>query len=151
MSNKDKALLALELGRSVIEMRSRSRQFIQTRIKENKLDITYEMLEVLVCLWEKDGINQQEIADRIIKEKASMTYLIDNLSKRKLVIRGEDENDRRNNLIHLTEKGKHLQEELFPWAIEMYAAASADLPAEAIISATTLIRQLTENIKKISI
>ncbi|PTS94586.1 MarR family transcriptional regulator [Pedobacter sp. HMWF019] len=146
MADKEKALLALELGRAVIEMRSRSRQFIQARIKENQLNITYEMLEVLMCLWEKDGINQQEIASRIIKEKASMTYLIDNLSKRALVKREEDENDRRNNLIYLTEKGKHLQEELLPWAMEMYAAASADLSAEAIISSTKLIQQLTRNI-----
>ncbi|MGY0038875.1 hypothetical protein [Pedobacter sp. NJ-S-72] len=62
MTTKSKALLALELGRAVIEMRSRSRQFIQSRIKENKLNITYEMLEILICLWEKDGINQQEKA-----------------------------------------------------------------------------------------
>jgi DNA-binding MarR family transcriptional regulator len=146
MADKEKALLALELGRAVIEMRSRSRQFIQARIKENQLNITYEMLEVLMCLWEKDGINQQEIASRIIKEKASMTYLIDNLSKRELVKREEDENDRRNNLIYLTKKGKHLQEELLPWAMEMYTAASADLSADAIISSTKLIQQLTRNI-----
>ncbi|WP_316836251.1 MarR family winged helix-turn-helix transcriptional regulator [Pedobacter nutrimenti] len=146
MADKEKALLALELGRAVIEMRSRSRQFIQARIKENQMNITYEMLEVLMCLWEKDGINQQEIASRIIKEKASMTYLIDNLSKRELVKREEDENDRRNNLIYLTKKGKHLQEELLPWAMEMYTAASADLSADAIISSTKLIQQLTRNI-----
>jgi DNA-binding MarR family transcriptional regulator len=147
MTIKSKALLALELGRAVIEMRSRSRQFIQSRIKENKLNITYEMLEILICLWEKDGINQQEIADKIIKEKASMTYLIDNLAKRKLVQRQEDVKDRRNKLIYLTTEGKGLQEELLPWAVEMYAGASQTLTAEAIVAATQLIRELTKNIK----
>ncbi|MEJ2903134.1 MarR family winged helix-turn-helix transcriptional regulator [Pedobacter panaciterrae] len=142
-----KASLALELGRAVIEMRSRSRQFIQARIKENQLNITYEMLEVLMCLWEKDGINQQEIADRIIKEKASMTYLLDNLVKRDLVNRMPDGNDRRNNLIHLTKQGKDLQEKLLPWAMEMYTAASIDLTEEDIIASTLLIKQLTKNIQ----
>jgi len=146
MTTKSKALLALELGRAVTELRIRSRQFIQRRIKENQLNITYEMLEVLICLWERDGINQQEIADRIIKEKASMTYLLDNLVKRDLVKREENGNDRRSNLIYLTKEGKNLQEKLLPWAIEMYAAASADLAAETILSTTKLIRQLTENI-----
>ena len=142
-----KASLALELGRAVIEMRSRSRQFIQARIKENQLNITYEMLEVLMCLWEKDGINQQEIADRIIKEKASMTYLLDNLVKRDLVNRMPDGNDRRNNLIHLTKQGKDLQQKLLPWAMEMYTAASIDLTEEDIIASTLLIKQLTKNIQ----
>ena len=146
MVTEDKALLALALGRSVTEMRSRTRQFIQARIKSNKLNITYEMLEVLICLWEKDGINQQEIADKIIKEKASMTYLIDNLVKRGLVKRTEDENDRRNNLIQLTEDGKGLQDKLLPWAMDMYSSAAAGLTAESIKEATQLIQTLTQNI-----
>lgn len=146
MAPENKALLALALGRSVTEMRSRTRQFIQARIKSNKLNITYEMLEVLICLWEKDGINQQEIADKIIKEKASMTYLIDNLVKRGLVKRTEDENDRRNNLIQLTEDGKGLQDKLLPWAMDMYTSAAAGLSAESIKEATQLIQTLTQNI-----
>jgi DNA-binding MarR family transcriptional regulator len=146
MKTQNKAELALELGRAVIEMRSRSRQYIQAKIKENQLDITYEMLEVLICLWEKDGTNQQEIADRIIKEKASMTYLIDNLSKRDLVRRTEDKSDRRNKLVYLTPAGLHLQKQLLPWATEMYKIASEGLSADLIIASTQLIKQMTKNL-----
>ncbi|MGY0038874.1 MarR family winged helix-turn-helix transcriptional regulator [Pedobacter sp. NJ-S-72] len=76
-----------------------------------------------------------------------MTYLIDNLAKRELVQRQEDVNDRRNKLIYLTPEGKRLQEELLPWAVEMYTGASQTLTAEGIIAATQLIRELTKNIK----
>jgi DNA-binding MarR family transcriptional regulator len=147
MSDKNKAFLAQELGRSIIELRSRIRQHVQKRIKKNNINISYEMLEVLVCLWRKDGINQQELADRTLKEKASMTYLIDNLVKRDLVKRSEDENDRRNKRIYLTGEGKQLQEQMQPWATEMYTAASDDLSAEIILAATQLIQKMTKNIK----
>lgn len=147
MSDKNKAFLAQELGRSIIELRSRIRQHVQKRIKKNNINISYEMLEVLVCLWRKDGINQQELADRTLKEKASMSYLIDNLVKRDLVKRSEDENDRRNKRIYLTGEGKQLQEQMQPWATEMYTAASDDLSAEIILAATQLIQKMTKNIK----
>jgi DNA-binding MarR family transcriptional regulator len=146
-TNPVKTNLALELGRTIVEMRSRSRQFIQAKIKEGKLNITYEMLDVLICLWRNDGINQQEIADHTIKEKASMTYLIDNLVKRGLVKRSEDENDRRNKLILLTDAGKQLQDDLQPWANELYTAAADGLSAEDILAATQLIQTMTKNIK----
>jgi len=147
-TGKTKTALALELGRAIIEMRSRTRQYIQTKIKENKLDITYEMLDVLICLWQKDGVNQQEIARHTVKEKASMTYLLDNLTKRGLVTRTEDETDRRNKLIYLTAAGKHLEEELQPWANELYTAAAEGLTADAITSATSVIKKMTKNITK---
>ncbi|WP_228098670.1 MarR family winged helix-turn-helix transcriptional regulator [Pedobacter sp. MC2016-24] len=146
MKNMSNAELALGLGRAVIEMRSKTRQYIQAKIKEHRLNITYEMLEVLICLWEKDGRNQQEIADKIIKEKASMTYLIDNLVKRHLVKRTEDENDRRNKLIYLMPGGIALQDKMLPWATEMYTLAASGLTSKSILEATILIKQMTKNL-----
>lgn len=146
MKNSSHAALALGLGRAIIEMRSKTRQYIQAKIKAHQLNITYEMLEVLICLWEKDGTNQQEIADKIIKEKASMTYLIDNLVKRHLVKRTEDENDRRNKLIYLMPDGIELQNKMLPWATEMYTLAAFGLTSKSIIEATALIKQMTKNL-----
>ena len=144
---KTKAELALELGRAMAELRIYLRQRIQAKIKENGIDLTFEMLEVMGCLWRKDGINQQEIADFTLRDKSSMTYLLDNLVKRQLVTRIEDENDRRNKLIHLTAQGQGLREQLYPWAIEVYEAASADASAPELEQAVNLLNQMTGNLK----
>jgi hypothetical protein len=58
-TNKTKAELALELGRSMSELRNYTRQFIHVKIRDNAINITFEMLEVMGCLWKQDGINQQ--------------------------------------------------------------------------------------------
>ncbi len=55
--------LALELGRAMTEMKNYLRRNIQSRIRESKMDISFEMLEIMACLWTKDSIKQQEIAD----------------------------------------------------------------------------------------
>ena len=148
MATDNRAELALELGRSMAEMRNYLRSFIQAKIKESGINISFEMLEIMGCLWKKDGINQQEIADLTIKDKSSMTYLVDNLARRNMVTRVADENDRRNNLIFLTKEGKALQKKLAPWLLEMYNKAVGDVTAEDILASIALIKKMTENLKE---
>src|SRR6202012_1103358 len=136
------AAIALELGRSMSELRNYVRQYIQVKIKENGCNITFEMLEVMGCLWKKDGINQQEIADLTLRDKSSMTYLLDNLVKRKLVKRVEDENDRRNKLVYLTHEGIKLKEALNPWVMEVYGMASEGLAAEDLQNSIRLVNSM---------
>ncbi|HEU4555742.1 MAG TPA: MarR family transcriptional regulator, partial [Chitinophaga sp.] len=112
--------LARDLTKSIRELRTIMRQHIQVKLREYQFDISFELLEVLVFLWRQDGVNQQEIADFIIKDKSSTTYLIDNLVKRNLVLRAADENDRRNKLIFLTREGRQLQKKFNPLVDDMY-------------------------------
>ncbi len=146
MATVNKAEIALELGRAMQEMRNKTRQSIQLRMKENNMNLSFEMLEVLSCLWRKDGINQQEIADITLKDKSSMTYLIDNLVKREMVKRVEDGNDRRNKLIYLSDQAKNLKEQLYPWATELYAVATQDIDADELTTCLNLINKMVGNL-----
>jgi DNA-binding MarR family transcriptional regulator len=139
--------LAPELGRCLLEMRNFLRQYIQAKIKEHKMDISFEMIEIMACLWNKDGINQQEIADIVIKEKFSMTYLVDNLVKRNMVSRKVDENDRRNNLIFITKQGRLLQKKLNPWILEMYDKAALGIQKTRITQSIQVVKKMSENLK----
>ena len=142
-----KTELAFELGRSMSELRTYTRQQIQIKIREHGTNITFEMLEVMVCLWSKDGINQQEIADLTLRDKSSMTYLLDNLVKRKLVKRVEDENDRRNKLIYLTIEGNELRVQLHPWAAEVYGVASVGVDIGSLQNSITVLNKMINNLK----
>lgn len=146
MATPTKAELALELGRSMSELKNHVRQFIQHKIKEHQLNLSFEMLEVMSCLWKKDGINQQEIADQTLRDKSSMTYLLDRLVKRNLVKRTEDENDRRNKIIYLTEEGIALRNQLYPWAQEVYAQAAGDASEADLQHTLLLINRMIKNI-----
>lgn len=142
-----KAEIALQLGHLMHELRNHIRQHIQVKIREHKVDITFEMLEVISFLWKNDGRNQQEIADQTLRDKSSMTYLIDNLVKRSLVKRVEDENDRRNKLIFLTDGGKALKEQLYPWATEVYEMATVDLDISNLESSVNLLNKMIYSLK----
>lgn len=140
--------LALELGLAMSEMKSKLRQKIQMRINEYDPSLSFELIEILGLLWRNNGINQQEISNQISKDKSSITYLINNLTKRGFVERIENKNDRRNKQIFLTESGKKLVEELYPWALELYEKAAGDIHKEDLTNALLLIKQMTTNLNK---
>lgn len=77
--------------------------------RANGVDITPEQWTVLLFLWEKDGVTQQELCNATYRDKPSMTRLIDNMERLHLVVRISDKKDRRINLVHLTKDGRDLE------------------------------------------
>ena len=128
------------------ELRMQFRKHMQGKIRSLDLHLTFEMLEVMICLWRQDGVNQQVIADITLRDKSAMTYLIDNLTKRKMITRKEDEKDRRNKLVFLTPEGRHLQETLQPWVAEMYEKATENMDAESLSKGRDLIESMIRNL-----
>ncbi|MFS4473206.1 MarR family winged helix-turn-helix transcriptional regulator [Chryseobacterium sp. T20] len=138
--------LALELGLAMSEMKSRLRQKIQTTINEYDPDLSFELIEILGLLSRNSGINQQEIGNKVSKDKSSITYLINSLVKRDLVERIADKNDRRNKQIFLTPKGRQIVETVYPWALDLYKKAADDIHEEEIIKALLLVKKMTSNL-----
>lgn len=139
--------LALELGWAMTEMKSRLRQRIQACVSEYDPDLSVELVEILGLLSRNNGINQQEIANKVSKDKSSITYLINELVKRELVERVAYKNDRRNKQIFLTSKGKDLIEKVYPWALELYKKASGDLHEDEMNKALLLVKKMTSNLE----
>ena len=142
-----KAETARHFAHLLFELRDELRQFMQKKFRENNIDLTYEMHQIMNCLWKKDGINQQELANLTLKDKASMTYLIDNLTKRALVKRTEDPNDRRSKLIYLTPGGKLLGKKVEPWVSELFSIASRDIDIRDIREYIRAVEKMRDNVQ----
>lgn len=145
---RSKSDILIAFTRKIITVNTAYRQFIQNKLKENNVDLTFEMLQVLACLWQKDGINQQEIANITVKDKASMTYLLDNLTKRNLVKRQEDDSDRRNKLIFLTPKAKQLRTAIQPFLNEMYETAGVNIDSNVLKQCMDVLDKIERNLKQ---
>jgi DNA-binding MarR family transcriptional regulator len=145
--SKTKTEIALELGRAMTDLKNHLRRNIQLRIREQGIDLTFEMLEILSCLWKKDGVNQQELADQTLRDKSGITYLIDNLVRRDIVTRVEDEKDRRNRLVYLTEKGLVLKEQLKSWGADLYDSAIPDIDLQQLQASLDLVNKMIANVK----
>jgi len=146
VKSDDISELVLELRRAMNEMKSRLRQKIQQKINEHDPDLSFELLEIIALVWRKDGINQQEIADLVSKDKSSVTYLINSLLKRELVDRRENINDRRNKQIFLTQKGKRINETIFPWILDLYQQAAGGIGDDEIRNTISLVKKMIANL-----
>ncbi len=83
---------------------------LQKNFKSANVDITIEQWSVLYHLWKEDGLSQQQLCASTFRDKPSITRLVDNLEKLKLVKRVASKNDRRINMVYLTKEAIQLQE-----------------------------------------
>ena len=127
------------------------RQTVQRILRNNKMDMTFEMLRVMHRLGEKPGVSQQYLADETVKDKASLTNLINNLEKKGWVERKEDPNDRRNKQIYLTQEGEALSTRVTPLLHEVYDSVEEKLSAKEMESCIRYLRKLDMTLEKIHV
>lgn len=115
--------------------------------RENGLDITPEQWTVLLFLWEKDGVSQQELCNATYKDKPSMTRLIDNMERQNLVVRIASKSDRRTNLVYLTRQGRDLEERARCVANRTLKQALLGLTTEELRISQEVLRKVFSNAK----
>ena len=107
----------------IVRTRMAFRRSMQRTLRKNNAGITFEMLQVLSSLWHEQGISQQILAERIAKDKACLTNLMNNLEKKGYVYRKEDPADRRNKLVFLTPEGEEFKDQIRPILDQVYVYA----------------------------
>ena len=88
-------------------------------------DVTPEQWVVLYRLFEAQGLTQCGLGERTVKDKTTITRILDRLQAKKLLVRRRDSHDRRSQRIFLTPAGEDLVRSLVPlvrgYATEVFA------------------------------
>ena len=74
---------------------------------------------ILYVLWKRSGVPIREISRKTGLSAATLTGMLDRMEKASLVRRVDDPNDRRKQLIELTEEARNLQKEYDEISAEM--------------------------------
>ena len=82
---------------------------------------------VLVQLWRKDGQSQSALSELTLRDRPTMSRILDTMEKTGLVERTVDEKDARSRLVKLTRSGKSRQNELVPIAKTLVARLEAGI------------------------
>ncbi|CAN5294917.1 MarR family transcriptional regulator [soil metagenome] len=120
---------------------------LQKNFKLNELDITIEQWSVLYHLWKHDGLSQQQLCEATFRDKPSITRLVDNLEKLKMVKRVPSKNDRRINLIYLTKEAQALEEKTMQVANQTLNEALATVTNGQIEIAKEVLQIVYDNLK----
>ncbi len=112
-----------------------------------KADITVAQSRVIrVLALVKDGMTQKEIANRIGIEAPTIVPIIDKLEEQGIVIRRPDQNDRRNNLIFLTDKSETKWELIIECALELEKASRQGVSDEELEITKRTLRKIAQNV-----
>ncbi len=120
---------------------------LQKKFNTAALNLTIEQWSVLYHLWKEDGKSQQELCNATYRDKPSITRLVDNLEKLKLVKRVASREDRRMNMIYLTPEAAKLQEQTMALAEEVLNEALETVPAEQIEVCKAVLQIVYDNLK----
>ncbi|MCU7547697.1 MarR family transcriptional regulator [Chitinophagaceae bacterium LB-8] len=108
------------------------RQFAQKRLYEAGLEITIDQWLVMQALTEKPDISQNEIAEKVFKDAASVTRIIDLLIKKKYLERKMHDSDRRRFHLEVTSVGKTLMKDIAKVVAQNRAIALHDVTQEEL-------------------
>ncbi len=120
---------------------------LQKNFRNAGLDITIEQWSILYHLWKEDSLSQQELCERTYRDKPSITRLIDNLEKLKLVKRISHKQDRRKNLVCLAEGAKHLQQITIDLANQTMDEALVGVTKDEIEIVKRVLQRVYDNLK----
>ena len=108
MIKNDKLRNDINLGMLIGQIhRLSTKRFVQNS-HNSGLDISMDQWIVLGPIWENDGVSHKEISEYCLKDKTSVTKIIDTLEKKNLVVRVSDQLDHRVKRVVLSNKGKEL-------------------------------------------
>ena len=120
---------------------------LQKNFKDAEIEITIEQWSVLYHLWKEDGQSQQQLCEATFRDKPSITRLVDNLEKSKLVKRVASKNDRRSNLIFLTKEAKSLEQKTMDVANRTLNEALEGVTNGQIEIAKEVLQKVYDNLK----
>jgi len=119
---------------------------LQKNFKQANVDITIEQWSVLYHLWKQDGLSQQQLCDATFRDKPSITRLVDNLEKLNLVKRVASKEDRRINMIYLTQQAQDLQEQTMGLANQTLNEALEGVTNGQIEIAKEVLQKVYDNL-----
>ena len=123
------------------------RQFAQKRLKDAGFTITIDQWLVLKAIEENDTFTQQQVAEIVFKDVASVTRIIEMLVKAGYLSRDFHPTDRRRFDLQLTQEGKELIEKLKPYTKDNRAKALEGVSQQEIKALQETLHKIINNVK----
>jgi len=121
------------------------RQFFQSQLRKNGFEITLDQWLVLHTIIEYPEASQNEIAERVFKDKASVTRIIELLVQNGYLTRAIHPNNRRKFQLDLTSKGKKTIEDLKDLVTQFRGTALMGVSIEQIQEMQRLLSAIMNN------
>lgn len=145
--------------RSLLNMAISLNEFISIFIHQTDLELTGyiknkllpfniapEQNLVMMLLWEKDGLSQNEIANKLDKDKTNIARMAFGLEQKGFVKRIHCPKDRRVQRLYLTKEGMELKEHIIPVANEFNSLLCRNITDEELNQVRQILCKMRANL-----
>ncbi|MGF9712381.1 MarR family transcriptional regulator [Paenibacillus naphthalenovorans] len=101
---------------------------------------------VMMLLWEKDGLTQNEIAELLVKDKTNVARMLFNLEQKGFIRRACPKNDRRSLIVYLTEEGKQLGNHIIPLTEKFNELVKNEITNEELKELKRILTKISHNV-----
>ncbi len=124
------------------------RMYAQNQLKINHLKITIDQWLVLKCLKENPNATQIELAEKVFKDNASITRIVELLVRANFLQRQVNQTDRRKFDLKITASGDKILDDVYKIVIKNRAKALENISAAEIETVNGILKKISSNCKK---
>jgi len=119
---------------------------INQELQAGGYPITSEQWTALVHIWQQEGLTQQQLGERLIKDKTNVARLLASLEKAGYIQRRPGHPDRREKRVRLTEKAQTAMPGIAALVQKVLDAASAGIDAAELDLCRRVLRRARLNL-----
>lgn len=124
------------------------RQFAQQQLRNAGLTITIDQWLIMKSLIDTPGISQQEIAEKVFKDNASVTRIIDLLVSAGYVNRTPNKDDKRRSHLSITKQGQKTANEVAKVVLKNRATALEGISEKNIEQVNAILQSIISNCRQ---
>ena len=116
------------------------------RLANHDYDLSPKQVFTLFTVSKKEGLTMTELADEVMRDKTTITRMIDGLEKLNLVARVPDKKDHRRMLIYQTAEGKRRVKEIISWRPTVSEIAAGTISTDELLRAQKVVSRFAQNL-----
>ena len=146
MSEKNALKFNINLGMLIQSAQnSMTKRFVQN-VLNSGLDISMDQWLVLGPIWQLESPSQKDLGEICLRDKPTITRIIDSLEDKSLVVRVSDQIDNRIKRVILTKAGKQLFYDVLPIMEKTREEVRGDIPEEEIEIFKNVLSKILKNL-----
>jgi len=146
MSKENSLKFNINLGMLIQSAQnSMTKRFVQN-VLNSGLDISMDQWLVLGPIWQLESPSQKDLGEICLRDKPTITRIIDSLEDKSLVVRFSDQIDHRIKRVILTNAGKQLFYDVLPIMEKTREEVRGDIPEEEIEIFKNVLSKIIKNL-----
>lgn len=131
----------------LIELTARKiRQYGQNVLKSQGVDITIEQWLVLNVINENESINQIYVGEKLIKDKPTISRMVNQLEKKEFIIKTISSTDSRKVELSISKKGRELINSIYPIIEKVRFTGLSKLSEKEKENIETILEKIRKNL-----